>query len=185
MYVVNISHFISHLFAVLNCHHIMTELVYLQQGDRGPNGASGPPGDIGIGFPGAKVTLLYQHYLKNILCCHILFLKSKLIQTHTMYNYLIILYTVLVYTAIDGIILLSYTILCWLSCFKSHHYVTFLETVLHCTTVCILLALSYLITPLIGVKEHFKTSPAAGKIVWWENFFNKVVFSDSEKLTNP
>ena len=54
-----ISYFISHLFAVLNSYMQTSELVNLSQGDRGPHGASGPPGDIGIGFPGAKVTYLY------------------------------------------------------------------------------------------------------------------------------
>lgn len=30
--------------------------VFIHQGDRGPPGASGPPGDQGIGFPGPKVS---------------------------------------------------------------------------------------------------------------------------------
>lgn len=44
------------MLPLLDRHHVVQifDLVYLQ-GDRGTSGVPGPPGDIGIGFPGAKV----------------------------------------------------------------------------------------------------------------------------------
>uniref|UniRef100_A0A672YZQ4 Collagen alpha-1(XXVIII) chain n=1 Tax=Sphaeramia orbicularis TaxID=375764 RepID=A0A672YZQ4_9TELE len=38
----------------LMCLPPLNVFIYLSQGDRGPSGAPGPPGDLGIGFPGAK-----------------------------------------------------------------------------------------------------------------------------------
>lgn len=40
------------MLALLGRDHVV--LIFLQ-GDRGTSGVPGPPGDIGIGFPGAKV----------------------------------------------------------------------------------------------------------------------------------
>lgn len=39
--------------------YLVFNLFYSPQGDRGPMGAPGPQGDIGIGFPGGKVSPSY------------------------------------------------------------------------------------------------------------------------------
>lgn len=54
----------SVLFTVSSRNMQTFELDY-SQGERGPSGEPGQPGDIGIGFPGAKVTHLYYNYYKN------------------------------------------------------------------------------------------------------------------------
>lgn len=93
MHLITISHFISFCYPVcsveLPSHVLQTsDLVHLQ-GDRGPSGASGPPGDIGIGFPGAKVPLLHFITKKKITWNPQITWLPKCILNTTM-NYLVV-----------------------------------------------------------------------------------------------